>query len=144
MFQCLIEMRKGYISLLWCSFAYITTYLCFQEELSGFISTDSISEGLRRRIEVRGSLGHQEQGNTHKTGARPCTNGAARPSWPEKWHSRAGWHDRATVHGRAKGGDAGISCFRDFFNGSFSFRTFSFLSSCFRVLERGFERVLRT
>jgi len=44
------------------------TYLCFQEEPSGFISKDSISEELRRRIEVRGSSGHQEQDNMRKTG----------------------------------------------------------------------------
>jgi len=61
-------MRKGYISPLRCDFAYITTYLCFQEEPSGFISKDSILEGLRRGIEVRGSPGHQEQGNTRKIG----------------------------------------------------------------------------
>jgi len=42
--------------------------LCFQEEPSGFISKDHISEGLGRKIEVRGSSGHQEQGNTRQTG----------------------------------------------------------------------------
>jgi len=32
----------------------------------GFTSKDSILGGLRRRAEVRGSLGHQEQGKTRK------------------------------------------------------------------------------
>ena len=59
-------MRKGHISLLLCNFASISTFLCFQGEPSGFISKDSILRGLRRRVEVRGSLGHQEQGKTRK------------------------------------------------------------------------------
>ena len=61
-------MRKGHISLLLCDFAYIATFLCFQEEPSRFTSKDSILGGLRRRVEVRGSPEHQEQGNTRKTG----------------------------------------------------------------------------
>jgi len=59
-------MRKGHISLLLCDFAYSTTFPCFQGEHSGFISKDSILGGLRRRVEVRGSPGYQEQGNTGK------------------------------------------------------------------------------
>jgi len=55
-------MRKTHISLLLCDFAYIMTFLCFQGEPSGFISKDRILGGLSIRVEVRGSLGHQEQG----------------------------------------------------------------------------------
>jgi len=61
-------MRKGHISLLLCDFAYITIFLCFQGEPSGFISKVSILGRLRRRVEVRGSAGHQEQGKARETG----------------------------------------------------------------------------
>ena len=122
-------MRKGHISLLLYDFAYITNFLCFQREPSGFISKDSILEGLRRRVEVRGSPGHQEQDNTRKadqgTAVHPQTSTTSRP---EKWHDRA------------MGGATWVMLFRDFlFRESFSFRTFSFLSSCFRIKRETWE-----
>jgi len=77
------------MSLLLCDFAYITTFLCFQGEPSVFISKVSILGGLRRRVEVRGSLGHQEQGKTRKRGkARACMKSHGRA--PNNRHDRAG------------------------------------------------------
>jgi len=101
--------------------------------------------GLKRRIEVRGSPGHQEQGKTRKRakartgvkahGRAPTTQldqagqqcGTAWPCWVARpchiaQPGRATWHDRAT------GSAAGAMCFAIFcFRGSFSFSNFSLL-----------------
>jgi len=155
-------MRKGHISLILCDFAYIMTFLCFQGEPSGFTSKNSILGGLRRKVEVRGSLGHQEQGNAwkrakHGRASRP--HGRAprtRHDQPARHLARAGrawWHDRATCYSLAvpRGtvwpchmarpchlvAGRGLNPFRDFFSGIFfhSASLFCF-SSCFQVLGR--------
>ena len=145
-------MRKGYISLLWCSFAYGTTFLCLQEKPSGFVRKGSISGGFRRRVEVQGSSGHQEQDNTHKTGkARVCIKahgyapksqaaqagqkiGTAWPCWVARlWALARSGH--AAWHRRARWCWCGVKLFRDLFRSSFfilhslgaSFRTLGFL-----------------
>ena len=55
------------------------------------------------------------------------------------WHDRAPRHDQAVLPGTAVPGGAarGLKLFRDDFVGEFFIRTFSFLSSCFRDLEKG-------
>ena len=129
-------------------FAYNTTYLCFQGELLGFISKDSILGEFRRSVEVRGSPGHQEQDNTRKIGegtdghecARPCTRTPARLAGQKSGTTWLCWVARPchwARSGRASGGGGGFkSVFvlsRELFHSTF----FSFLSSCLRVLERG-------
>ena len=86
-------MRKGHISLLYAIFAYIMTFLRFQGETSGFTSKNSILGGLRRKVEVRGRPGHQEQGRTRETGdARPCikAHGRAPKEKNNAGHQRSG------------------------------------------------------
>jgi len=84
-------MRKGHISLLLCDFAYITTYLYFEEEPSGIVRKGSILRGFRRSAEVQGSPGHQEQDNTRRTGkARAAVHpGKNHTGRPENWHGQA-------------------------------------------------------
>ena len=74
----------------------------------GFVRKGSISGGFRRRGEVQGSPGHQEQGNKRKTGkARPCIKMHDRASKSHQHRrakklvrpGRAGWHDRPPKHG---------------------------------------------
>jgi len=132
-------MRKGHISLLLCDFAYITTFLCFQGETSGFISKDSILGGLRRRVEVRGSPEHQKQGEARKW-AKARTGVKAHVRAPMTQHDQAGqpcgmawpcwvaWpcHVEALRE---------LNFLRDFFLGAFHSACFPFFSSCFRVWE---------
>jgi len=140
-------MRKGHISLFLCDFAYIMTFLCFQGEPSGFIGKHRISGGLRRRLEVQGSPGHQEQGNKRKTGkARPCAqeqqssatqeNGMATPCLV----ARSCHHARVAVgptHGRASGGAGAVKLFlRFFFSGDMLHSGFSWLFPLALGLER--------
>jgi len=82
------------------------TFLCFQGEPSASISKVSILGGLRRRVEVRGSPGHQEQGKTRKRGnARACMKphgrapktGTTQPARDVARPGRDGWPGRAKV-----------------------------------------------
>ena len=122
------------------------TFLCFQGEPSGFTSKNSILGGFRRKVEVRGSLGHKKQGNTRKRakhGRAPRPHGRAprtRHDQPARQLARAGrawWHDRATWHGLAVplgGRPRFISpcdfVFRHLFHSAF----LPCFCSCFRVL----------
>uniref|UniRef100_A0A7C8YQJ6 Uncharacterized protein n=1 Tax=Opuntia streptacantha TaxID=393608 RepID=A0A7C8YQJ6_OPUST len=104
-----------------------------EEEPSGFISKDSILGGLRRRVEVQGSPGHQEQGNTRKvdqgTAVHPQTSTTSRP---EKWH------------GRAMVVQPGLCCFAIFcFGRVFHSAPFLFFPLALGLRER-LERVLKT
>ena len=154
-------MRKGHFSLLLYDFAYIMTFLRFQGEPSGFTSKNSILGGLRRKVEVRGRPGHQEQGRTRETGdVRPCikAHGRAPKEKNNAGHQRSGTatpclvarpchHARVAVrptHGRAWGGAARLNRFLRFFFGTLSFRLFFLVFPlCSRVRER-LERVLKT
>ena len=91
-----LDEKGMYYSLLWCSFAYGTTFLCFQEKPSGFVRKGSISGDSGERVEVRGSPEHQREqsgGNEamHGRALRRTTvhHKPARPSRPEKWHGLA-------------------------------------------------------
>ena len=116
-------------------FAYITTFLCFQGEPSGFISKVSILGGLSRRVEVRGSPDTKNKAKRAKearhghvwsrTVARPTT-GRTQPPRDVARPGRAVWHDRATWHDRAKVAAAGLKSFAIiFFRGHLSIRHFS-------------------
>ena len=125
-----------------------------------FHKQNSILGGLRRKVEVRGSPGHQEtrqcaktgntrpcfktHGRAHKKPQAPATREVARPhrAW---WHGRAtthGWpchHARVAVrptHGRAWGGAARLSGSSRFFRGA------CFIPPFFLVFPRAF-RVFR-
>jgi len=92
---------------------------------SGFTSKDSILGGLRRRAEVRGSSGHQDQGKTSKQ---------AKARTGIKAHGRAPEH-----HARLAGQQLGtgwpchvctarkLTCFAILFFGHLSFRVFLFV-----------------
>ena len=135
-------MRNGHISLPLCDFAYITTFLCFQGEPSGFISKDSILGGLRRIIEVRGNLGTKNKAErTKQEGARPCAqeppasatqkNGTATPCHCARVAVRP-------THGHAWGCAPQIKFFsRFFFGGIFHSAFFFAFPLTFRVWERG-------
>ena len=104
----------------------------------GFHKQNSIFGGLRRKLEVRGSLGHKKQGNARKRakhGRAPGPHGRAprtRHDQPARQLARAG---RATWHGRATWWPAAVKPILRFcFRGSFPFR----FSSLFFLLLLGF------
>jgi len=96
-------MRKGHISLILCDFAYIMNFLRFQGEPSGFTRKNSILGGLRRKLEIRGSPGHQETRHCAKTGdARPCIKAHGRaPKEHEKRRPPVKWHGHPVPGGMA-------------------------------------------
>jgi len=131
-----LDEKGMYYSLLWCSFAYGTTFLCFQEKPSGFVRKGSISGDSGERVEVWGSPEHQREQSEGKRGnARACIkehdrapqSSTTKPARKVARPGRAEWHNHATVHDQAVlpgtvvpgGDDAGISCFAIFFHGSF-------------------------
>ena len=147
-------MRKGHISLLYAIFAYIMTFLRFQGEPSGFTSKNSILGGLRRKVEVRGRPGHQEQGRTRETeDTRPCikAHGRAPGEHLTPTNQKGGTATpclvarpcapRTAVRGVAPAG----LCFaiRFFFGAFFHSAFFLAFALVFRVRER-LERVLKT
>jgi len=133
------------------------TFLCFQEKPSGFVRKGRISGGFKRRVEVQGSSGHQEQGNKRKTGkARPCIKAHScapkshqhRPARKVARPGRAGWHDCAPRQGQGvllgttvPGGAArGLKLFRDDFVQQLLF----FLLSLLLGFRERLEIVLKT
>jgi len=118
----------------------------------GFHKQNSILGGLRRKVEVRGSPGHQETRQCAKTGnTRPCikTHGRAHKKPQAPGHQKCGTatpclvarpchHARVAVrptHGRAWGVRCEINfsrCF-SFWGGSFHSGFSSFFSFGFRV-----------
>ena len=129
-------MRKGHISLLLYNFAYIITFLCFQGEPSDFISKFSILGGLKRRIEVRGSPGHQEQGKLRKR-AKARTGVKAQGRAPTTQLDQAGQQRGTAVPLVMRQG----LCVSQFFVFGRFFHSAFFLAffSSFRVLERGWR-----
>ena len=126
-------------------FCLYMTYPYFQGEPSGFISKGSILGEFRRSIDVRGSPGHQGQGNTHKTSkARACNkarhdrasseielatqkSGMATPCLVARPCHHAQVAVRPT-HGRAWGCVARLNSFRDGSSGHSFSRRFFFLA----------------
>jgi len=93
--------------------------------------------------EARGTKNNAERAKQARHGralrrpaVRPQTS-TTKPARKVARPGRAGWHDRATKHGCAKGVPAQDMWFHDFLFGTFLIPHFSFLSSCFRVLEWG-------
>jgi len=138
-------MRKGYISLFWCDFACIWLIYAFRENLRVLSAKIAFWENLEK---CRGSRKpgaprirqHTQNGRRHGLAWRRTAVhlNTSTTSQPEMWHGLAVLGGTTVPPGTTTLVRRGLSLFRDcFFGELFHFHSFFFLSSYFRVLERG-------